>query len=236
MSEAVKQDGGRGTRRAEQARATRRRIIDQAARLFAEQGYAATTLDQIAAAADVAVQTVYFHFRNKATVLKEVVDVLAAGDDEPVPVLDRSWVRRMRDEPDGARALAIWLRTSRAIFGRVAPVMKIVRDAAGSDPQMAAQWQTNLAQRYTAQRAGRPAAGRQGRTAAGPDRGPGRGHRLLPRELRGLPAADRRTGLDTRPVGTVDHRHPHRRDPSLKPATATTNPQSAPRAETKPAP
>ena len=75
MSEAVKQDGGRGTRRAEQARATRRRIIDQAARLFTEQGYAATTLDQIAAAADVAVQTVYFHFRNKATVLKEVVDV-----------------------------------------------------------------------------------------------------------------------------------------------------------------
>src|ERR1700757_4611738 len=119
MSEAVKQDGGRGTRRADQARATRRRIIDQ-----------------IAAAADVAVQTVYFHFRNKATVLKQVVDVLAVGDDEPVPVLDRPWVRRMREEPDGARALAIWLRNTRAIFGRVAPVMKIVRDAAGSDPQM----------------------------------------------------------------------------------------------------
>ena len=153
MSEAVKRYAGRGTSRAEQARATRRRIIDQAARLFAEQGYAATTLDRIAAAADVAVQTVYFHFRNKATVLKEVVDVLAAGDDEPVPVLEQPWARRMRDEPDGARALAIWLRTSRAIFGRVAPVMKIVRDAAGSDPQMAAQWQTSLAQRYTAQRA-----------------------------------------------------------------------------------
>ena len=30
--------------------------------------------------------------------------------------------------------------------------MKIVRDAAGSDPQMAAQWQTNRKQRYTAQR------------------------------------------------------------------------------------
>ena len=153
MSEAVKQDAGRGTRRAEQARATRRRIIGQAARLFAEQGYAATTLEQIAAAADVAVQTVYFHFRNKATVLKEVVDVLAAGDDEPVPVLDRPWARRMREEPDGRRALRIWLRTSRAIFGRVAPVMKIVRDAAGSDPQMAAQWQTSLAQRYAAQHA-----------------------------------------------------------------------------------
>jgi hypothetical protein len=29
--------------------------------------------------------------------------------------------------------------------------MKVVRDAAGSDPEMAAQWQTNLAQRYVAQ-------------------------------------------------------------------------------------
>ena len=188
MSEAVKQDGGRGTRRADQARATRRRIIDQAARLFAEQGYAATTLDQIAAAADVAVQTVYFHFRNKATVLKEVVDVLAVGDDEPVPVLDRPWVRRMREEPDGARALAIWLRNTRAIFGRVAPVMKIVRDAAGSDPQMAAQWQTSLAQRYAAQHAV-AAAGRQRRTAAGSHRA---ADIVLPRQLRRLPTAHRR--------------------------------------------
>jgi AcrR family transcriptional regulator len=152
VSEGVKQNRQPGTRRAEQARATRRRIIDQAARLFIEQGYAATTLDQIARGAGVAVQTLYFHFGNKATVLKEVVDVLAVGDDQPVPLLDRSWARRVRDEPDGRRALAIWVRNARAVFGRVAPIMKVVRDAAGSDPEMAAQWQTNLAQRYTAQR------------------------------------------------------------------------------------
>jgi AcrR family transcriptional regulator len=153
VSESVKQNRQPGTRRAEQARATRRRIIDQAAALFIEQGYAATTLDQIAKGAGVAVQTLYFHFGNKATVLKEVVDVLAVGDDEPVPLLDRSWARRVRDEPDGRRALAIWLRNARAVFGRVAPIMNVVRDAAGSDPEMAAQWQTNLAQRYVAQRA-----------------------------------------------------------------------------------
>jgi AcrR family transcriptional regulator len=151
VSEGVKQNREPGTRRAQQARATRRRIVDQAARLFIEQGYAATTLDQIAKGAGVAVQTLYFHFGNKATVLKEVVDVRAVGDDEPVPLLDRPWARRVRDEPDGRRALAIWVRNARAVFGRVAPIMKIVRDAAGSDPEMAAQWQTNLAQRYLAQ-------------------------------------------------------------------------------------
>jgi AcrR family transcriptional regulator len=152
VSEGVKQNGEPRTRRAEQARATRRRIVDQATRLFIEQGYAATTLNQIAKGAGVAVQTLYFHFGNKATVLKEAVDVRAVGDDQPIPLLDRSWARRVRDEPDGRRALAIWLRNARAVFGRVAPIMTIVRDAAGSDPEMAAQWQINMGQRYVAQR------------------------------------------------------------------------------------
>ncbi|MFI7705535.1 helix-turn-helix domain-containing protein [Nonomuraea sp. NPDC049480] len=150
MSDPVKSVTARGTRRAAQARATRRRIIDAARELFLRQGYASTTLDQIAATAGVAVQTVYFHFGNKATVLKEIIDVLSVGDDEPVPVLDRPWVEQVREEPDGSRALAIWLANSRVIFGRVAPIMKIVRDAAGADAEMAAQWETNQGQRYIA--------------------------------------------------------------------------------------
>lgn len=142
----------KASRRAEQARATRRRIIEGARELFLEQGYAATTLDQIAARAGVAVQTVYFHFGNKRTVLKEVMDVLAVGDDAPGPVLDRPWVQQVRDEPDARRALGIWLQNGRAIFGRVAPMLSIVRDAAGADPEMAEQWRTNQHQRYLAHR------------------------------------------------------------------------------------
>jgi AcrR family transcriptional regulator len=138
VSESVK-----ANRRTEQARATRRRIIECARVLFLEQGYAAATLDQIAARAGVAVQTVYFHFGNKRTVLKEVMDVLAVGDDAPIPLLDRPWVQQVRDEPDARRALGIWLRNSRVIFGRVAPMLSIVRDAAGADPEMAEQWRTN---------------------------------------------------------------------------------------------
>jgi AcrR family transcriptional regulator len=120
--------------------------------LFVRQGYAATTLDQIATQAGVAVQTVYFHFGNKRTILKEAVDVAAVGDDEPVAMLDRPWVQQVRTEPDGRRALAIWLTNSRVIFTRVAPIMKIVRDAAGADPEMAAQWEVNQQQRLTAHR------------------------------------------------------------------------------------
>jgi AcrR family transcriptional regulator len=98
------------------------------------------------------VQTVYFHFGNKRTVLKEVMDVLAVGDDAPVPLLERRWVQQVRDEPDPRRALGIWLRNSRVIYGRVAPMLSIVRDAAGADPEMAEQWQTNQHQRYLAHR------------------------------------------------------------------------------------
>jgi AcrR family transcriptional regulator len=145
-------DVKRQSRRAEQSRATRRRIVDAARDLFVGQGYAATTLDQIAAEAGVAVQTVYFHYGNKASVLKEVVDVLAVGDDAPVPLLDRPWVGRFRAEPDGRRALAIWLRQARDIFVRTTPIMRVVRDAAGTDADMARQYETSQQQRYTVQR------------------------------------------------------------------------------------
>lgn len=153
MSEDVKSRHSRvGTRREQQARATRRRIVEAAAELFVREGYAATTLDAIAERSGVAVQTVYFHFRNKRTVLKEVVDVAAVGDDLPVALLERPWMARLRAEPDARGAVAIWSQESAAIFARVAPILRIVRDAASSDPDMAEQWETNQQQRRTAHR------------------------------------------------------------------------------------
>src|SRR3954468_16587156 len=96
MSETVKS-------RAARTRATRRRIVDAAAELFIERGYGVTTLEQIAARAGVAVQTVYFHFGNKRTVLKEAVDVAAVGDDEQVALLERPWLGELRAGGRGAR-------------------------------------------------------------------------------------------------------------------------------------
>ncbi len=91
--------------RAARTRATRRRIVDAAAELFIAEGYGTTTLEQIAKRAGVAVQTVYFHFGNKRTVLKEAVDVAAVGDDEQVALLERPWLeeaaRRTRPAPGG---------------------------------------------------------------------------------------------------------------------------------------
>jgi AcrR family transcriptional regulator len=152
MEDAVKTPPVAGGRRAEQARATRRRIVEQATRLFTQKGYAATTLEQIAAGAGVALQTVYFHFGNKRGLLKVVVDVASVGDDQPVPLLERPAVGGVRSESDAEAAVARWVELCRDVFARVAPVMRVVRDAAGSDPEMATQWQTNRQQTLTAHR------------------------------------------------------------------------------------
>lgn len=152
MADVVNGQSGPPARRQLQARATRRRIVEAAATLFVDQGYAATTLDQIARSAGVAVQTVYFHFGNKRTVLAQVVDMAAVGDDEPVPLLDRPWIQQMHGAADAAGAVAIWCEQSALIFARVTPILRIVRDAVSSDPDMAAQWHVNQQQRRTAHR------------------------------------------------------------------------------------
>ena len=136
--------------RAARTRATRRRIVDAAAELFIERGYGVTTLEQIAARAGVAVQTVYFHFGNKRTVLKEAVDVAAVGDDEQVALLERPWLEELRAEPDPRTVVEVWVTIGTAIYQRVGPIMAVVRDAAVTDADMAAQWATNEAQRATA--------------------------------------------------------------------------------------
>ena len=136
--------------RAARTRATRRRIVDAAAELFIERGYGVTTLEQIAARAGVAVQTVYFHFGNKRTVLKEAVDVAAVGDDEQVALLERPWLSELRAEPDPRRVVELWMVSSTAIYRRIGPIMAVVRDAAVTDPEMAAQWAVNEEQRTTA--------------------------------------------------------------------------------------
>ena len=83
----VKSTGKKG----EKSRQTRRRILQAAYELFVAQGYGATTLQGIAERGDVAVQTIYFAFGNKPSLLKELVDVTIAGDDEPISTMQRTW-------------------------------------------------------------------------------------------------------------------------------------------------
>ncbi|GAA3221733.1 TetR/AcrR family transcriptional regulator [Dactylosporangium siamense] len=148
--DSAKGEVPRRATRAEQARATRRRIIAAATEQFIAHGYGAALLDQVAEQSGVAIQTVYFHFKNKRTLLKEALDVAAVGDDEPVPLLERPWLAEIRQEPDARRVIQLWIANGRTIIQRVAPLMRVVRGATGTDPELAAQWDTSQQQTRTA--------------------------------------------------------------------------------------
>ena len=125
-------------RRARRAAQTRLRIIEAAARLFAERGYSGTTIEAVAAEADVAVETVYARFKNKRNLLAAYLDVAIVGDAAAVPLLDRDevqQVRQTRDQRDQLRRLA---HLGRTIFERTATAHAVLRSAAAVDPEAAA--------------------------------------------------------------------------------------------------
>ena len=100
--------GRRGYRspvRDAQARRTRARIVAAATRAFGTDGYAGTTVAAVAAAAGVSVAAVELAFATKPDLLRAAIDVAIAGDDEPVPVLDRPWAAAARAAPDAAAFL-----------------------------------------------------------------------------------------------------------------------------------
>jgi len=112
--------------RAEQSRATRQRVLDAARALFLRRGYAGTTVESIAARAQVSVQTVYNTVGGKAAVLKAVYDVMLAGDADPVPMIDRPTGRAMRAADDPRECLALYARMSREIYERIGPLVPIL--------------------------------------------------------------------------------------------------------------
>jgi AcrR family transcriptional regulator len=114
---------------------TRARIIDAATQLFIERGYVATTIGDIADAAGVAIQTVYYVFATKPNVLAAVLDATIAGDVEPVPVLERPWIQRFTAAPDAAAAVELLVDEAVGIIARTAPIYEVVRRAA-ADPEV----------------------------------------------------------------------------------------------------
>ena len=63
----------------------RRAILDAATTLFLREGYLATSMDQIAAAASVSKQTVYKQFADKQSLFREIVTGTVAGSATPLP-------------------------------------------------------------------------------------------------------------------------------------------------------
>lgn len=137
----------RSTRQAVAADATRHVIVNAAQHLFLERGYVATTIDDIAASAGVAVQTVYNSVGPKWAVLSGVIDHVAAGEDSPtpVPVFMRERTARARTGVGVIRVLVGWFTE---VHGRAGPMLRVLRDATAVEPQIAELERTRAARRF----------------------------------------------------------------------------------------
>ena len=120
-------------RRRAQALATRRRLFASARRLFAEQGYAATTIESIARHADLAVQTFYATYGSKRAVLLALLDELDESASAP------SLVRELHDASgDWPRQLTALVDFNMRLFREAIDVLEVMRSAGEADPDIAA--------------------------------------------------------------------------------------------------
>jgi AcrR family transcriptional regulator len=124
-----------------------RLICAAAHRLFSTQGYLATSIDEIAAAAGVARPTVFTAVGPKPVILKNVVDQAMAGDDAMVPVAGRPWFTEALKETDPARSIQLHARNVTWIAHRAAPLLKAMETAAAVDPDAAQLWEQHQQQR-----------------------------------------------------------------------------------------
>jgi AcrR family transcriptional regulator len=137
MADEVKPRRYRSTLRAEQARETRRRIRAAAEVLFLDRGYTDVSMDDIAAAAGVARQTVFTTFGSKAKLLKEIFDVRLAGDDEPLSIAERPAAQRMLASTDPVDAVRRQAKIFVETALRVVPLWPAIAAAAAVDREIA---------------------------------------------------------------------------------------------------
>lgn len=151
MAESSKRsyDATKRRERAEaERRATRRRVVAAAQRLFVEQGYIATTMADIASAAGVAMQSVYKAGKSKPELLQRVVDVIVAGDDEHVLLTDRPNFAAISAEPEAARQVEMVAALIASTQERSASVQVALREAAAVDETVARYLDAELARRH----------------------------------------------------------------------------------------
>jgi AcrR family transcriptional regulator len=120
-----------GSRREQRALQTRDEILTAARRRFAESGYAATTIRDVAAAAGVSVQTVYDSIGSKAALVRLLNDRLDEEADVGSIAAGLATAERPGD------AVSIPGRITRRLVERCGDVVAVVLGGAGTSPELA---------------------------------------------------------------------------------------------------
>jgi AcrR family transcriptional regulator len=121
-------------------------MVHAAYQQFCREGYAGTTMNAIAEEADVAVQTLYYTFHNKAALLGDALGGAIIGFDQwrgPPPNPDitdllpwHGWWPDFQAAPSSGEALDVFVSNGVVILERVGPLVVALRGAAG-DPEAA---------------------------------------------------------------------------------------------------
>ena len=111
-------------RRTTQAQETRAEIAQAARRLFVSQGWAATTVRDVAREAGVSVPTVYSTYGNKAGLTRALADAADLSADVP-----RMLAELEAPATDPGRQLAAMAAYDRRLFERAGDIITLVREA-----------------------------------------------------------------------------------------------------------
>jgi AcrR family transcriptional regulator len=118
--------------RRRQAEQTRGRILAAARELFRSAGYAASTMEAIAASAQVSAKTVEAAFGSKRGVLAAVVDPLASSGPP------RDLVDQVRAAEDPRQRIRLVAELTRQAYEASVPEFELMRGAAAVAPEIAA--------------------------------------------------------------------------------------------------
>ncbi len=122
-------------RRAMQAAQTRGDVLAAAIRLFTAAGWAGTTINAVAAAAGVSVETVYSGFGSKKGLLRAAMDVAVVGDAEPVPFVEREAFAAL-GHGEREQRLRAGIAVTADIHERSSGVWRAIMEAAAGDDEV----------------------------------------------------------------------------------------------------
>lgn len=137
----------RSPRRAQQARETRSAVLAMARRMFAERGWAATSIRDVAGAAGVSVETVYGAVGVKSALFSAAYDGAVVGDDDPTPLAERPMFQVMAQGATLAERAEAGADLIVAILRRTTGLERALREGAASDPVLAELYAAEEAKR-----------------------------------------------------------------------------------------
>ena len=110
---------------------TRELLLKEGLALFEAKGYAATTIDDIAAAAGTTRTTFYMHFPSKSHLMQALIttvnELLVATDDPPLTDVVESGKREL---------IHTWLSRKIDQWAEIKPYVQAAHEAAGVDPEI----------------------------------------------------------------------------------------------------